>query len=135
MHERRDDRLRSGELIEREETLCPFDSFEFLSETNTYEARYDVADVPASIAVIGAMAVVRDRAPERLDPLGGRIDIEALDGLLAARSRGTSEQMAVSFVYHECEVTVTGRGTVTVRDPPIDEHTVEGRERVGQLSD
>ncbi|QLG62262.1 HalOD1 output domain-containing protein [Halorarum salinum] len=135
MHERRDDRPQAGGRIERAETLCPFHSFEFRSETNAYEARYDAADVPASIAVIGTMAVVLDREPERLDPLGDRLDIESLDGLLAGNPDWRTGETAVSFDYLGHEVTVRDRGTVTVREPAVDDVAAESGGRVEQPSD
>lgn len=113
--------------------LCSFTEFEFRTETNCYEARYDGEAVPPSIAVIGAMSLVLDTAPEDLASLGESIDLEALDVLLAADT-GRGGDATVSFHYYDREVTVSGTGRLTVRTPAAGTAEAETGNAVGSTS-
>jgi len=82
-------------------------------ETGTYRARFDSETVTPSVAVIGAIADIRDADPERLDPLYEAIDPDALDRVVTAVP--TEEDRSVTFDYGGYEVTVSNGGIVDIR--------------------
>ena len=114
--------------------LCSFAEFEFRKETNSYEALYDEVTVPPSIAVIGAMSLLLDTAPEDLVSLGESIDLEALDALLAPDAQRIGSETSVGFRYYEHEVTVDATGGVTIREPVTDAVDAEANSRVSSTS-
>lgn len=114
--------------------LCSFAEFGFRTETNCYEARYDERAIPPSIAVIGAMSLLLDTAPEDLVSLGESIDLEALDALLAPDAQRIGGEASVSFRYYEREVTVDAGGSMTVREPVTEDVDVALDGRISSTS-
>lgn len=76
-------------------------------------------DERASEAVVAAVATATDEDPSDLPPLGDRVDVDCLDGLLASGTQSTaaglvftrtddlSAEPEVSFTYAGYDVTVT----------------------------
>ena len=134
MHERRDTHAAGRTTGGYADALCPFEQFRFREETNTYEVRYDDGAIPASIAVIGAMSRVLDNPPEHLASLGGIVDLEALDALMAGESERAACHASVSFDYYEHDVTVRTGGEITVRERSIEGVEADARGRAGRTT-
>lgn len=96
-----------------ERSFCRFDSFEYRPEESRYRASYDRGVIPASTAVISAMAVASDTDPLDIEPLYSTIDPDALDALVA--SGGSNEgNTGLTFDHHGFEVMVSVDGSITL---------------------
>ncbi|QLG27076.1 hypothetical protein HUG10_05745 [Halorarum halophilum] len=114
--------------------LCSFAEFEYRPKTNSYEARYDEQTVPPSIAVIGAMSLLLDEAPEDLVSLGESVDLEALDALLSSGASRVGNEASVSFRYYERDISVDTEGTITVGEPVAEEADIGANGRVSSTT-
>lgn len=75
------------------------------------------ADVLPSIAVVEAVARVRDCDPTDMESLDKVVDTDALDALFTPRYDGTErDQGSVSFPYEDRHVTVYSDGRVVVEE-------------------
>lgn len=85
------------------------------SPTEAINARHDWTTTSPSVAVIETAAMAVDRDPQALPPLFPCIDPDALDALLTRGIGGVGNRdIRVSFPFAALDVTVTGRGVVTV---------------------
>lgn len=68
-------------------------------------------------AVVTAIADAEDVAPWDLDPLAATIDPDALERLVASMTAAPDEPTpTIEFAYSGYEVTVTGRGGVSIAE-------------------
>lgn len=85
------------------------------SPGNDAAAEREVVDATPTEAVVDAVADVRDCDPIELPPLNDAVDPEALDELFADTVGGKPRHGGrLTFRYCDCDVTVTGAGTVVV---------------------
>ena len=85
-------------------------------EDETIRAQYEWASTAPSTAVIETVAIALDREPTTIEPLYESIDPDALDALLRSNgSPATANDVTVSFVVADRQVTVHSRGDVVVR--------------------
>ena len=93
-----------------------FDGDEPKGEDETIRAQFDWASRAPSMAVIETVAIAFDCEPTAIEPLYESIDLDALDALLQPHgSPATANDVTVSFVVVDCQVTVHSRGDVVVR--------------------
>jgi hypothetical protein len=79
-------------------------------------ARHDWAgDDPLSYTVVEAVATARGVDPAAVDPLGGQVDLEALDAFARSLQGGVGR---VSFGLDDVHVSVTADGRVVARQTP-----------------
>ncbi|WP_435074989.1 HalOD1 output domain-containing protein [Halorubrum sp. HHNYT27] len=97
------------------------ESFTFYSNSETYLARYDQAETPASMAVISTLAEILDVDPTDMDPLFHSVDTESLDALLG---KATDGDVRVTSTLAGHEVTVTGNSVSASRAPDDDNEPV-----------
>ncbi|MXR53008.1 hypothetical protein GRX03_15520 [Halovenus sp. WSH3] len=64
------------------------------------------------LAIVEAIAAVEGKRPTDLPPLGEEIDVDALTALLETNQ--ADETITVSFRYQGLDVTLDGRGQLTV---------------------
>ncbi|MFW5973894.1 MAG: HalOD1 output domain-containing protein [Natrialbaceae archaeon] len=96
------------------ETGIALDSFSpSESDSETYLARYDRTETPASMAVVAVISKALGRDPVEMDQLYYAIDAEALDELIDEGDVGAA--VSVTFAYEGYEVTVTAGEVVAVR--------------------
>ena len=85
-------------------------------EAETIRAQYEWSSTAPSTAVIETVAIALDREPTTIEPLYESIDPDALDALLQPNgSPATTNDVTVSFVVADRQVTVHSRGDVVVR--------------------
>lgn len=95
------------------------ESLAYDEANGVYRADFSRSRTPASEAVVVALGEITDRTPAELDPLYETIDPGGLDSVLTARGpEGSNGTTAVTFTYHDHEVTVTDSGRLTVRPLP-----------------
>jgi len=93
-----------------------FDGDEPNGEDETIRAQFEWASTVPSTAVIETVAIALDREPTTIEPLYESIDPDALDALLRSNgSPATANDVTVSFVVADRQVTVHSRGDVVVR--------------------
>lgn len=71
-------------------------------------------DESTSQAVMRAVGVLRDRAPEQLQPIGDVLDPDALNSLFRSPDGCSRIGGHISFVYSSCRVTVDHGEYLTV---------------------
>lgn len=87
------------------------------SNTEHYVVQYDrLDDEPLSVTVASAVASVTGRDVTELEPLHYTINTDALERLFEPRPNGLRTGGTVTFEYHDCTVTITADGEITV-DP------------------
>ena len=89
-------------------------SISYDSETETYRVQFDDDTIAPSMAVVEAVASIRDVDPTELEPLVETIDPMALDRLI----RGADERTLV-FRYLGHEVTIRSQEVIEI-DPAED---------------
>ena len=93
-----------------------FDSNKPSGEDDTIRAQFEWASTAPSMAVIETVAIALDRELTTIEPLYESIDPDALDALLRSNgSLATANDVTVSFVVADHQVTVHSRGDVVVR--------------------
>jgi len=99
-----------------------FEGDEHDGEDETIRAQYEWASTAPSTAVIETVAIALDREPTTIEPLYESIDPDALDALLQPNgSPATTNDVTVSFVVADRQVTVHSRGDVVVRGDSLEE--------------
>lgn len=79
------------------------------------EARFRLGrDQSPSVSIIRAIAAVTGTEPERLPPLQGYLDTDALNTLLRGARDGRPADVRISFEYEHVEVTVDSDGRIEV---------------------
>src|SRR6056297_3548986 len=85
-------------------------------EDETIRAQFEWASTAPSTAVIETIAIALDCDPTTIEPLYESIDPDALDALLRSNgSLATANDVTVSFVVADRQVTVHSRDDVVVR--------------------
>jgi len=85
-------------------------------EDDTIRAQFEWASTAPSTAVVKTVAIALNREPTTIEPLYRSIDPDALDALLRPDgSPASSNDVTVSFVVADRQVTVHSRGDVVVR--------------------
>jgi hypothetical protein len=79
-----------------------------------YEYEWDKTR-PASIAVVNAVAEVKETDPLDLPPLQQYLDGDALNAVETWAESENSKGMIVSFLYHGLRVTIGGGETIRLR--------------------
>ena len=92
------------------------DTVEYDPKTGRYRTRYDREYGTPSLAIAEAIAAIEGVDPTALEPLGNRIDAEALDALLRPRIGGSDVRIA----FPACGYLVTARSDGTVDLAPTD---------------
>lgn len=95
------------------------DVVEFDPSEGTYRTRYESNDDRPSMALIEAIAAVRDLNPSTMDPLGRSIDMGALDRTL--QSSGGDVSVQVSLQPYELQVTIDSRGVIELTPTDSDQ--------------
>jgi hypothetical protein len=99
-----------------DESERSFDGNEPKGEAETIRTQFDWASTAPSMAVIETVAIALDRELTTIEPLYESIDPDALDALLRSNgSLATANDVTVSFVVADRQVTVHSRGDVVVR--------------------
>lgn len=92
------------------------------SETDTYRAEFDSAEIEPSMAVVEVVVSVSDAGPLQLDPLYEVVDPELIDQFCTRTTRDSQAgDRMISFPYHDYSVTVESRGVIEVEPLPVDE--------------
>ncbi|AOW79976.1 hypothetical protein HTSR_0788 [Halodesulfurarchaeum formicicum] len=89
------------------------EAVQYHSETAAVRTRFDQAETPASMAVIGTLAEVMNVDPLDLEPLYSTVDPDALDALSNAPP-GMDGPIQVSFTHEDHAITVYSDGEVTI---------------------
>lgn len=79
-----------------------------------YETNYDVEAEKPSEKVIQIIAVLENKQPVELPPLGMSIDTEALDALFRARIQTTKTTQIIRFKYNGYLVCVWTNGVIAI---------------------
>jgi hypothetical protein len=85
-------------------------SISYDADAETYRAQFDDDVIAPSMAVIEAVASVRDAGAMELDPLVDTVDPMAIDRLADG-----SDDRSLEFRYLDHTVTVHARGIVEIR--------------------
>jgi len=86
-------------------------SISYDSDAKTYLARFDPDAIAPSMAVVEAVATVRDTTTTDLDPLADTVDPMAIDRL---SSGDETDDRVLEFRYLEHVVTVRSRGVIEI---------------------
>ncbi|MHC3437114.1 HalOD1 output domain-containing protein [Natrialbaceae archaeon A-gly3] len=85
------------------------------ANTDHYVVQYDrLDDEPLSVTVASAVASVTGLDVTELEPLHYTINTDALERLFEPRPNGLRTGGTVTFEYHDCTVTITADGEITV---------------------
>lgn len=104
-----------------DESERSFDGDESSGEDETVRAQFEWASTAPSMAVIETVAIALDCEPTTIAPLYESIDPDALDALLRQNgSLATANDVTVSFVVADRQVTVHSRGDVVVRSDSLE---------------
>ena len=94
-------------------TWEPADGLEYHPESDTYRTRHDWGDSESiCYTIVNAVASLRGVDPLEVEPLGTRLDTDALENLFGRR---TTLSGHVSFRLDECRVTVHADGKIVIR--------------------
>lgn len=99
--------------MDQEGSVIGIDEVEYLPESETVRAKFDQTETTATMAVIEALAAVRDVDPLELDSLYPTIDPDALDELMSVRHDSTGD-VHVSFTLGEETITVHSYGIIDI---------------------
>jgi len=91
-----------------------------------YRARFDADAIAPSMAIIEAMASVRDTTPTELDPLVETVDPMAIDRLV--KKADATDDRVLEFRYVDHQVTIRGQGTVEIRPPSDDDSAPDDKD-------
>jgi len=94
-------------------------SISYDSDAGTYRALFDDDAIAPSMAIVEAMASVRDTTPTDLDPLVETVDPMAVDRL--AKGANGNDDCVIEFRYLDHVVAVRGRNVVEIRPSSADD--------------
>lgn len=94
-------------------------SIRYDSDDGIYRARFDTDAIAPSMAIIEAMASVRDTTPTALEPLVETVDPMAIDRLV--KGTDATDDRILEFRYVDHRVTVRGPGVIDIRPPSDDD--------------
>jgi len=99
-----------------------FDRNKPSGEDDTIRAQFEWASTAPSTAVVETVAIALNREPTTIEPLYRSIDPDALDALLQPNgSSASSNDVTVSFLVADRQVTVHTRGDVVVRADSLEQ--------------
>ncbi|QFU83886.1 HalOD1 output domain-containing protein [Natronorubrum aibiense] len=94
-----------------------------LSTDDCYTVQYDRLDTePLSVAIVDAVATFCDEEITALEPLHYTVNTDALERLFEPRANGLRSGGSVAFEYHDCLVTVSADGEITVESNSFDRY-------------
>jgi hypothetical protein len=84
----------------------------FDADTGQFRATFDTDRDSTSLAVVDAVASIKDTDPLELTPLQSVIDTTALDDMTSTPGAGADGFDSIRFRYENCQVTVRSGGEI-----------------------
>ena len=93
------------------------ETLEYSPDLDTYRAKFSIGELPASAAIVEAIAEIQDCNQDELEPLYSVCDSNALDTLIRTAVAGYQrEDVEVSFQYQGYAIEVRSYGIIRLKE-------------------